>query len=81
MEVLHHRYDDPDASYTQLYKHRNKKLKMSTQGSVTPISSEGSSVPALSGAGAKMEAIGNAYDSNVAVEDVVITTVCKIQQM
>ncbi|KAJ3564543.1 hypothetical protein NP233_g8225 [Leucocoprinus birnbaumii] len=29
-------YDDPEASYTQLYRHRSKKTKTDTEGSCTP---------------------------------------------
>lgn len=29
-------YDEPGASYTKLYEHRNKKPKTNTEGSVTP---------------------------------------------
>ena len=34
------RYDDPDASYTQLYGHRVKRPKTNAEGSVVPIIEE-----------------------------------------
>lgn len=40
------RYDDPDASYTQLYRHRVKKSKTNTEDSIAPLIEE-LSAPAL----------------------------------